>query len=253
MAVATPAQSRLGKAPENAPQQPKLETEEPQLLTFDEPISAQGTDLYRYKILPILKIPGSLLNFGKNGFLVRQFSLNGSGQTLVMQLLRPTILHFPGYSALAGHPAEHPMYDTSQHKHYWPNMATNLYSTVRYCQNCPRIRTNLNHQGQPQLLSASDPLGFITVNIPATLSQTKSGRQFPIKFNYQYNKLTCTIQRPTILSDHVAHIFFHYSVISYKNPESLLSYNGQQLFRKVFILLRGYLGVKNIATIAYHP
>lgn len=77
--------------------------------------------------------------------------IDGAIQKAVPHLTRPVIFHLAQQTALAGPIGEIPMYVTLRHKYFWPNMSTDVYSTVWHCQDCNRVGALFNRQAQVQL------------------------------------------------------------------------------------------------------
>lgn len=144
------------------------------------------------------------------------------------------------------------MYDTLRSKYFWLNMSADVYSTVRYCQDCPRVGTKFKHQGQKKLFLPSGSLKFIKSEILGLPPGTWIDNQFVTIISSRYGKLTRAVLTPRVSFTHVFQILTNKWAIPYDIPDIMLSDNVQQFFRKFLIPFCQYLAVKTSTTKAYH-
>lgn len=80
LVVTTHTQTKVNRVKDNTATKTYIETNESQLPTLGEFISAQGTDDYCEEIRPTVGKPGFSFNFDKSGLLPRQSPIDGSVQ-----------------------------------------------------------------------------------------------------------------------------------------------------------------------------
>lgn len=145
------------------------------------------------------------------------------------------------------------MSDTRRYNFYWPYISANVDHIVRtrliYARNHPKYR----HRRKLPRLPASEPLVYVTMDIAGPFPKTSECKQYIIGMTEQYSKFTRAIPTVEKTAPHIANIYFDYWIISNGIPAYALSNDVNKFFRKLFALMRGLLGDKNLATTAYHP
>lgn len=59
-------------------------------------------------------------------------------------------------------------------------MATNVYSTVKNCIQCPEMGTKFRNERQLERFPSAGPLGFVAIDIPDPLPKIKIENQFVV-------------------------------------------------------------------------
>lgn len=134
MAVTTRAQSRQSKIADHTSKRTLNETRDRALPTIDQFLSAQSSNAYSDKIQLKLEIRRSSFNIGTNGLLVRLSPIDSAVRKVVPHLMLLIILCLDHRSHLSGQSVEYQMYDRLRPECDWPNIFTNVYSTVRHFQ-----------------------------------------------------------------------------------------------------------------------
>lgn len=148
MAVTTHARSRGNKLVETTLEETLNETKLPRLPKLEKCFNTQSTDAYCSKIWPTVATHRSSFNLDKNGILVRLSRIDGAVRKVLPHLIYPIFSYFAYILTLVCHPGERLMHDTLRHEYFRPNMWTDVQSTVRHCQDFPRMGIKFNHQHQ---------------------------------------------------------------------------------------------------------
>lgn len=85
-------------------------------------------------------LAGSTVNYDSNRFLICTVSINVALQKVVLTSYRERLLYHLQCPALAGHLGEKHMFYSMQRKYYWPHIANDNYTTVRFCGECNKIQ-----------------------------------------------------------------------------------------------------------------
>jgi len=225
-------------------------------LTRDELLDAQRHDDFCQTVLARQspKIDSAFFE-GHDGLLRRRVPNEGDAvQIVAPQTLRPRILHMLHNNVLSGHPGQTRMYYAVRRTYYWPQMAADIYATVRNCTTCARNRVKLRKRTNPlKLFPASEPLKDLCIDILGPLTKTKSGNRFLVVTTDRFTKLTQVAALKRIDAYHVARAFTESWVFKYGPPKTLISDNGKQFASKFFQNVCSLLGVTNIFTSTYHP
>lgn len=137
MATTTSARSRQKQLVDTTLERTLKKIKKSTLPTLEERLSAQNIDAYWDKIQQTVGTPGLSLHFDKNGLLERLSPIDGTVQNDVLHSMRPVTLKLDHDATLSGPQEECQMYDTIRREYVWPNMSTDVYSTVRHYQDCP--------------------------------------------------------------------------------------------------------------------
>ena len=107
----------------------------PVKLTRNEIIDAQRHDDFCQTVLTRQsRKTGSAFYEDEYGLLRRRHpAINEIDQIMSPETLRPRVLDLAHYSKLAGHPGQTRMYHYVRSTYYWPQMAADIYRTVRTC------------------------------------------------------------------------------------------------------------------------
>ena len=121
-------------------------------------------------------------------------TINDIDQIVLPKTLRPRVLDLAHYSKLAGHPGQTQMYHHVRSTYYWPQMAADIYRTVRMCHACARNRVKQRKRTHPlRLFPAQRPLESLSIDILGPLTKTKKGHRFLLVITDRFTKLTQVI------------------------------------------------------------
>ena len=199
---------------------------------------------------------------GDYGILRRRHpTIHGLDQIVLHETLRPLILDLLHYSKFAGHPRQTRMYRHLRTTYYWPQMAADVYKTVRTCNACAKNRVRLRKRRvrlrkrtHPlRLFPARSPVEALSIDILGPLTKTKKGYRFLLVLPDRFTKLTQAIPLRRIDAYTVAVAFVEHWIFKYGPPRTLISDNGKQFAAKFFQAVCSLLGLLNIFTSTYHP
>ena len=184
----------------------------------------------------------------------RHPAINEIDQIVLPERLRPRVLDLAHYSKLVGHPGQARMYRHVRSAYYWPQMAADIYRTVRTWNACAKNRVKLRKRTHPlRLFSDQRPLGVLSIDILGPLTKTKKGHRFLIVITDRFTKLTQVIPLRRIDAYTVAVVFVEAWIFKCGPPKTLISNNGKQFAAKFFPAICSLLGLSNIFTSTYHP
>ena len=96
-------------------------------------------------------------------------------QIVLPETLRPRVIDLAHYSKLAGHLGQTRMYHHVRSTYYWPQMAADIYRTVRTCNACARNRVNLRKRMHPlRLFPAQRPLESLSISSDRSRKRRKA-------------------------------------------------------------------------------
>ena len=148
----------------------------------------------------------SSFKINKEGFLIRNSSLDGADQIVVPRSLRNRVIHTSHYPKSAGHPGRRKMYYTLRRHYYWPQMTSEVYSAARNCQLCAKERIQLRkHASKLKLFPATAPLESVALELLGPLPKTRRGHNYLLVITDRYTKLTMADQSK-ILAQLSAHM-----------------------------------------------
>ena len=153
----------------------------PVRLTKDELLGAQSTDDFCQTVLSRQSKDLDTHFFeGKDGLLRRLHPTDPEiVQIELPDTLRPRVLDLSHHTLLAGHPGQTRMHRNIREKYYWPQMATDIYKTIRNCTTCAKNRVKLRKRTHPRrIFPAIRPLESLAIDIIGALTKTKKGRRF---------------------------------------------------------------------------
>jgi hypothetical protein len=81
-----------------------------------------------------------LYDLDDRAVLIRIAPSDGSKQVVVPKSLRSKVLYLKHYNTAVAHPGAHRMFWTMRRSFYWPQMAEDVYESVRKCDFCARNR-----------------------------------------------------------------------------------------------------------------
>ena len=131
------------------------------------------------------------------------------------------------YAVIAGHSGQTRMKHTIQQTYYWPQMATDVMSTVRSCPNCAKNRIRLIKNSNPmKLFPATAPLESMAMDLLGPLKKSKAGNRFILVMTDRFTKLTqvVTLRRNTAAV--IAEAFCQHWVFKYGTSKETLTDNG---------------------------
>ena len=109
----------------------------------------------------------------------RHHTINEIDQIVLPETLRPRVLDLAHYSKLAGHPGQTRMYHHVRSTYYWPQMAADIYRTVRTCNGGAKNRVKLRKRTHPlRLFPAQRPLESLSIDILGPLTKRRKGTGF---------------------------------------------------------------------------
>jgi len=223
-------------------------------ISVEELIAAQSKDEYCRKLMTESDTEGSRFSYDEEGVLIRLSPLDHAQQRVIPLRLQARVLYLSHYPLTAGHPKGSKMYDTMRRHYYWPNMANDVYQTVRDCRACAQTRgTFYKHQRPLRLFPAAGPLEFIAMDLLGPLTKTRRGHTDILVMTDRFSKMARSIPLRSTTAPVVAEAFLNNWVIPYGLPRILLTDNGPQFVSKFFEFLCTALGMKHPTTTAYHP
>ena len=138
--------------------------------------------------------------------------------------------------------------------YYWPQMAADVYKTIRNCTTCAKNRVKLRKRTHQLLIfPAISPLESLAIDILGPLTKTKKGNPFLLVISDRFSKLTHVVALRRIDAYAVAVAFVEAWVFKYGPQKTLVSDNGKQSAAKFFKAVCSLLGLTNIFTSTYHP
>ena len=175
-------------------------------------------------------------------------------QIVIPENLRPRVLDLAHYLKLAGHPGQTRMCHHVGSTYYWPQMAADIYQSVRTCNACAKNRVKLRKRTHPlRLFPAQRPLESLSIDILGPLTKTKKGHRFLLVITDRFTKLTQVIPVRRIDAYTVAVAFVEACIFKYGPPKTLTSDNGKQFAANFLQAVCSLLGLSNIFTSTYHP
>ena len=145
------------------------------------------------------------------------------------------------------------MYHHVRSTYCWPQMAANIYRTVRTCNACAKSRVRLRKRTHPlRLFPAQRPLESLSIDILGPLTKKKKGHRFLLDIKDRFTKLTQVIPLRRIDAYTVALAFVEACICKYGRPKTLISDNSKQFAAKFFQGVCSLLGLSNIFTSIYH-
>lgn len=230
------------------------EPETPDPFTLEEFLQAQRDDKFCRERSESVGDPKFCSGYDRYGVLVRKAILDGAQHKVVPERLRHRLLHLTHYPVLAGHPGGTRMYYTLRREYYWPQVASDVFSTVRNCRDCIRLRgTHFKHQKLMKLFFANGPLEFVAMDLFGPLKKTARGNTSILFITDRFTKMTRCIPLRNTTAATVAAAFLEYWVYAYGAAQYILTDNGKQFVAKFFDSVCGILGSKQYFTSAYHP
>ena len=96
----------------------------------------------------------------------RHPTINDVDQIVLTDTLSPRVLDLAHYSKLAGHPGQTRMYLQVRSAYLWPQMAADIYRTVRMCNACAKNHLKLRKRTHPlRLFPAERPLESLSIDM----------------------------------------------------------------------------------------
>lgn len=141
---------------------------------------------YCHQALSTVRLPGTMYNFDKNGFLTMA-PIYRAMQRVVPSFLPAGLLYKSHYMTLAGHPREGRMYNTMRTENYWRHMADGIYTAVRDCCKCIWNKPYDKRRRPFQLFPASASLKLGAMNISGAL-KVASGKHFVLVMTDSYSR-----------------------------------------------------------------
>ena len=89
------------------------------------------------------------------------------------------------------------MYYTIRREYYWPNMAAEIYETVKECHSCAAVRGILTkHQKYLKLFPAAGPLQFVAIDLLGPLPKSKKGNTVVLVITDRFSKICRAVPLP---------------------------------------------------------
>lgn len=127
------------------------------------------------------------------------------------------------------------------------NLRKDVYNTVSDSRSWAKRGTGLKHKRQFQLVPATGPLEFVTMDIWGPLSGKTKRNQNGFAIADRCCELVRTFPRVQITTTNVTCIFFYEWSIPYGKPTKVLTGNGTQFTDKSFATLCAHFGAKKLA------
>ena len=128
-------------------------------ISVEEFLRAQAENAFRRFSAETVRTPTSKFDIDRYGFLVRNSPLDRTLQRVVPTRLRSRVLYLAHHPRLQGHLGTTRMYYTLRREYYWPQMASDAFSTLRNCTSCAAARgTLVKNQKDLKLFPAAGPL-----------------------------------------------------------------------------------------------
>ena len=165
----------------------------PVRLTKDELLEAQSKGDFCQTILT-RKSRNLDTNFfeGNDDLLRRQHPTDPEIIQIVLpETLRPRVLDLAHHTKLASHPGQTRMCRNIRGTYYWPQMAADVYKTIRNCTTCPKNRFKLRKRTHPlRIFPGTRPLESFAIDILGSLTKLKKGHRFLLLISERFSKLT---------------------------------------------------------------
>ena len=226
----------------------------PSPISLDEILLEQQTDAFCQNIAAKLDDKTTYFHDGQ-GVLRRRLPADKRLTPIVLPLtLRPRALILMHHSPMAGHPGQTRMYANMRRVFYWPQMAADIFGTVRRCYSCARERLRQRKRFEPlQLFQPERPLEDVAIDVLGPLPETKNGYKYVLVVTDRFSKLTQAIPIKNVDAYTCAVQFVQHWIFKYGPPARLLSDNGTNFLAKFFQEVCRTLGTANVFTTAYHP
>lgn len=111
-------------------------------------------------------------------------------------------------------------------EHYWPQMASDVYTTVSDSEKCAKDVAMINQQHDLTLFPPTGPQDFVAVDIFRPPQKMRNGTQYVFIMKSLYTKLTRADLTSKASSLYVATIKLDNWINSYGIPLILLTDNG---------------------------
>ena len=228
----------------------------PVRVTKDELLEAQSTDDFCQTVLS-RQSRNLYTHFfeGNDGLLRRQHPTDPKIVRIILpDTLRPRVLDLAHHTILAGHPGQTRMHRYIRETYYWPQMAADIYKTIRNCTTRAKNRVKLRKRTHPlRIFPATRPLESLAIDILGPLTKTKKGNRFLLVMSDRFSNLTHVVPLRRIDAYTVAVAFVEAWVFKYGPPKTFISDNGKQFATKFFQAVFSLLLISNIFTSTYHP
>jgi RNase H-like domain found in reverse transcriptase/Integrase zinc binding domain/Integrase core domain len=224
-------------------------------ITIDEMRAAQEADVDCVRMRGQMASPGSSLDEGGDGILVRVSPLDNRVQVVVPHALRERVLSLTNYPRSSVHPGGTRLFASLRRDFFWPQMAADCEAFVKRCPSCARKELKCKRRRAKflKLFPPSGPLEFISIDILGPLPKTKSGHQYLVIIPDRFSKLTRALPVQNVTAETVAIAFFNECRSMYGIPLVLLSDNGPQFASRFFQAVCATVGVEQLFTSTYHP
>ena len=238
---------------QQAPKSPSYDNL-PSPISLDEILLEQQTDAFCQNIAARLDEKSTYFHDGQ-GILRRRLPADKRLTQIVLPLtLRPRALILMHHSPMAGHPGQTRMYANMRRVFYWPQMAADIFGTVRRCYSCARERLRQRKRFEPlQLFPPERPLEDVAIDVLGPLPETKNGYKYVLVITDRFSKLTQAVPLKNVDAYTCAVQFVQHWIFKYGPPARLLSDNGTNFLAKFFQEVCRTLGTANVFTTAYHP
>lgn len=167
--------------------------------------------------------------------------------------MRARMFHPCHYSLLEGHAGERRMYNVIRQSMYWPQIADNVYATVKDCLFCAQNRQTTRWQRKLRLFFPAGSLEFLAIDILGPLQQTMTDNRYIEVMTNRFPKLTKAITTSKITTIVLATIFIEHWVMNFGIPSTVFTGNGPQSRSKFSGTVLQELGWYQRTTTEYHP
>ena len=138
--------------------------------------------------------------------------------------------------------------------YYWPQMASDIYKTIRNCTTCAKNRVRLRGRTHSlQMFPGTRPLKSLANEILGPLTKIKKGHLFRLLISERFSELTHVVSLQRIHAYTFAVTFVEAWVFKYGSQKTLISDKGKQFAGKFFQAVCSRLGIPNLFTSTYNP
>ena len=146
------------------------------------------------------------------------------------------------------------MYHHVRSTYYWPQMAADIYRTVRTCNACAKNSVKIRNRTHPlRLFPAQRPLEILWIDILGPSTKKKKGHRFLLVIIGRFTKLTQFIPLRRIDAYTVLVPFVAAGIFKYGPPKTFISDNFKQVAAKLLQAVCSLLGLSNTFKSTYHP
>jgi len=168
-------------------------TDTPEPVEFDDVVEAQQTENYCVEMSTRVERGTAEAFFRNEHHALYRWTPYGN-QLVIPKSLRERVLTLENHATVAAHPGMSRIYYTMRKAYYWPSMVTDIHTTITKCTTCSQNRLALRRHTTPlTLLSATEPLTELSVDIFGPIPASKKGNRFILVNTDRFAKLTTCV------------------------------------------------------------